>query len=129
MRIRHMVWVSGLIMLLLGAIGCGLRCPEPTPPETTLTVATGKTFTLVLEANPTTGYEWNLAETLDPARVELLDATYRSCRPVTTGSGGRSIWKFRAVDPGETTIQLGYYPPDKSRNVPAYTVTFTITVD
>jgi predicted secreted protein len=44
------------------------------------------------------------------------------------GSGGVDVWTFRAVNPGDTKIVLGYYPPSNETE-PDETVTFSIRVE
>jgi len=44
------------------------------------------------------------------------------------GSGGVDVWTFRAVNAGDTTIVLGYYPPGNDTD-PEETVTFSVQVE
>ena len=44
------------------------------------------------------------------------------------GSGGMDVWTFRTLDPGETKIVLGYYPPSNDTE-PDETVTFLVRVE
>ena len=112
--------------------------PNPTPeephllPDTTdafqpITANAGETFDIVLSANPTTGYRWNLIGELDANVVELVGQDYISQQPVLVGSGGVDVWTFRAINAGDTTIVLGYYPPGNETE-PDKTVTFSIHI-
>jgi hypothetical protein len=38
------------------------------------------------------------------------------------------VWTMRAINPGDTTIMLGYYPPGNDLE-PAETVIFSIAVE
>ena len=102
--------------------------PEPTDPTQLITVGAGETFELVLTANSSTGFHWELVEELDANVVELVSQDYIAQEPVMPGSGGMDVWTMRAINPGDTTIMLGYYPPGNDLE-PAETVIFSIAVE
>lgn len=102
--------------------------PEPTDHTQLITVTAGETFELVVPSNASTGYRWNIIPEPDASIVEFLAQDYIPEEPIMPGSGGVDVWTFRAVNPGDTTIVLGYYPPD-SETDPDETVTFSIHVD
>ena len=77
-----------------------------------ITVKAGETFDLVVPSNPLTGYRWDIIPELDVNIVEFVAQEYLAEEPVMPGSGGVAVWTFRAVNTGDTTIVLGYYPPD-----------------
>ncbi|HJR81286.1 MAG TPA: protease inhibitor I42 family protein [Anaerolineales bacterium] len=101
--------------------------PEPTDPTQLITVGAGETFDIVLPSNSSTGYRWNLVGELDETVVQFVSQNYMAQEPVIPGSGGVDVWTFRAVNTGDTTIELGYYPPS-SDTEPDETVTFSIQV-
>ena len=101
--------------------------PEPSDPTQLLTVRSGENFELVLPSNPSTGYRWMLVEELDANVVELLSQDYIAQQPIMPGSGGVDVWTMRAVNSGDATIMLGYYPPGNDIE-PAETVIFSIEV-
>lgn len=102
--------------------------PEPTDPTQLITVQAGETFDLVLTSNPSTGYRWQLVEELDANIVELVDQAYIAQDSTAIGSGGVDVWTMRALNSGDATIMLGYYPPDND-NEPAETIIFSIEVE
>lgn len=125
--------------------GCAIASPTPTPtlpptveptsslPEPTdftqlITVKAGETFDLVVPSNPSTGYRWDIIPELDETRIEFVAQDYVAEEPVVAGSGGVDVWTFRALDPGDTTIVLGYYPPGDQTD-PEEAVTFSIHVE
>ncbi|HRQ22405.1 MAG TPA: protease inhibitor I42 family protein [Anaerolineales bacterium] len=96
-------------------------------PAKQLEAASGNEFKIVIPSNPSTGYHWELMDELDETIVQFVSREYRADEPVMPGSGGADVWTFKAVSAGETTIQLGYYPP--SANEPAeQEVVFTLLV-
>jgi inhibitor of cysteine peptidase len=101
---------------------------EPTDHTQLITVKAGETFELVVPSNPSTGYHWDTLPELDVNVVEFVGQDYIPEQPIKPGSGGVDVWTFRAVNAGETTIALGYYPPDIDTD-PEETVTFSIRVE
>lgn len=101
---------------------------EPTDPTQLITVKAGETFDLVVPSNPSTGYHWDIIPELDANLVEFAEQNYFADQPVVPGSGGMEVWTFRAINPGDTTIVLGYYPPNDDADAEE-TVTFSIRVE
>ena len=100
--------------------------PEPTDHPQLITVKAGETLELVVPSNSSTGYRWNIVPELDETIVELVEQ-YIAEQPVIPGSGGVEVWTLRAVNAGDTTVVLGYYPPSNT-NDPDEVVTFTTRV-
>jgi predicted secreted protein len=101
--------------------------PEPSDPTQLITVGAGETFDIILPSNSSTGYRWNLIGELDANVVQLVGQNYIAQQPVQPGSGGVDVWTFRAVNTGDATIELGYYPPTSDIE-PDEKVTFSIQV-
>ncbi|HEX5837400.1 MAG TPA: protease inhibitor I42 family protein [Anaerolineales bacterium] len=102
--------------------------PEPTDPSQLIVVSPSQTFDIVLPSNPSTGYHWDLVRELDANLLQLVEQTYIAEQPVIPGSGGMDVWTLSAIATGETTIELGYYPPSGDAQ-PQETVTFSIRVE
>ncbi len=68
----------------------------------------GETFTVELEGNPTTGYEWQLAQ--DDARFRLINKDYA---PPSTSIGAATKERFQieALQSGSTTLTFKYKRP------------------
>jgi inhibitor of cysteine peptidase len=96
-------------------------------PAKQLEAAAVNEFKIVIAANPSTGYHWELAGELDEEIVQFVSREYRAGKPVMPGSGGVDVWTFKAVAAGETTITLGYYPPSSGEEA-EQVVTFSLTV-
>ncbi len=122
-----------LAALALGACG-GKTTPAPTPslvisdPGKQIEVNAGNEFKIVIDSNPTTGYHWEQIGNLDAAVVQFVSKDYRTEGTPMPGSGGKDVWTFKAVAPGQAAITLGYYPPSNTPVDPAQTVTFTVVV-
>lgn len=77
------------------------------------TLPVGDSFTLVLNSNPTTGYEWNLAS-WDEAIMALSSRDFISGNNDMAGQGGQQYFKFQALKPGSTELNLNYARPWES---------------
>lgn len=102
--------------------------PDPTDPTQLITVKAGETFDIMLPSNSSTGYRWQFVGELDTGVIQLVGQDYIAQQPVIPGSGGMDVWTFQAVNAGDTTVELGYYPPSNDA-VPDETVTFSIHVE
>ena len=65
-----------------------------------------ESFSVVLEANPTTGYQWELD--FDSDYIQLLDTEYVPTSPELIGSGGQETFNFLALKSGKTEITFSY---------------------
>lgn len=118
-------------LLLAGFLtACSSKSMTPTDPEKAIDVRAGEEFTIILEANPTTGYHWEIVEdSLDETIVMFVSREYESTSdPGLVGGGGVDIWTFKAVNPGQATIRLGYYPPSNTPTQPERTETFDVNI-
>jgi len=97
-------------------------------PGRSIEVIAGNEFKIVIESNPSTGYHWELIGDLDDRVIQFISNDYRASEPVMPGSGGADVWVFKAIEAGETTITLGYYPPSNDPVDPQQTITFDVTV-
>lgn len=61
-----------------------------------------------LEENPTTGYRWAIDEIAGDA-LELEGDSFELPEDSGLGGGGRRTFRFRAVSPGTSRIQLKYW--------------------
>ena len=113
-----------LILPLVGASACGGGgLSNPAGP---IAVRRGQTFRITLDSNPTTGYAWRLGAPL-PDVVRLVESRYFPGPDAAhlMGAGGREVWTFQAVQPGQGAIQLEYA---RSAGPAGRTATFTVQV-
>ena len=118
-----------LVSISLTACGGDALAAKVTDAQQPIMVGVGKEFTIILEANPTTGYHWEVMGELDQDVVEFIKTDYTSTsEPNLVGGGGLDIWTFKAVNAGETRVTLGYYPPSNDPVDPQQATTFTVIV-
>jgi len=108
-QVRRSILVAGLLISLVLFSGCGGGDVEISAEDngSQVTLAVGQTLVLSLESNPTTGYEWEMAE-MDEAILKETLHEYKSYWVFLIGSGGKDIWRFRAEAEGKTTLTLNY---------------------
>lgn len=115
-------------MLVLAVAACSLFASEPGPRPADLVAATGRTFTVTLDANRSTGFQWELAKPLDEDVVRLAGTAYEQAPGAAPGAGGKEIWTFDAVAPGWTKIELSYRRPWEEM-APAKISVFSVEVE
>jgi len=98
-------------------------------PEQLIDVSVGQEFRIVLDSNPTTGFEWQLAAPLDEPLVTLVGDAYSvPPTPGRTGAGGKHTWTFRAMRRGQTVIALKYSRSWEKGVDPLKKIIFTVIV-
>lgn len=127
--IRRLVLLTLAAVALLAAVACQPTVREYTSAATDIAVKQGERFTIALDGNRTTGYQWQLAQPLDTSIVTLVSSTYQPSNAGTAGAGGREVLTFQSVARGATTVDLEYVRPWE-KDVPAGKIsTFRVTVE
>jgi len=114
---------------LLGLLLAG--CAGPSPLTLTerddgraLVVPVGTRLDLNLAETVSTGYRW-VAASGDPTRLVPTD-TRRDTPPGPPGQGGRVIFSYQVIAPGETTLAARYERPWERESSAARRVTIRI---
>jgi len=76
----------------------------------------GDTLEIVLDANPTTGYQWK-ALPWNTKVIEQIDKPVYKSRSEAIGSGGELTFYFKALSTGQTPLEFIYFR-DFEKNVP-----------
>jgi inhibitor of cysteine peptidase len=92
-----------LLSTLVSLPFCGLAADAPR-----VTTKPGRQFSITLESNPTTGYQWQLAKPVTGTCVALVTNQFLRPKSKLTGAPGKEVWKFKALRPGEAQIELQY---------------------
>lgn len=128
---KRILAVGVLVLMVVAAVVTGVMTRASGGDKIagdTFETSVGRTFTLVLDANPTTGYSWS--QTIkDTNVVTYVDNAYVATPrdPQVVGGGGTDTFTFKAVGKGTTTITLVYARPWESVP-PAQTRTIVVTV-
>ena len=75
--------------------------------------------TLVLDANPTTGYQWEPATEPDAAVMKIVSDTYEAGGSDAMGAGGTQRIVIEGVAAGTATLELRYVRPWEADAPPA----------
>lgn len=94
----------------------------------TIKTTVGKKFVITMDANATTGYEWQLANPIDDNLIKLVSSIYNPYKTGRLGSGGKSIWTFKAVRAGKTQISFKYIRPWEKNTRTANETTYIVTI-
>ncbi len=121
------------IVLLIAPVAFAASCTKPvyltaTDNTRTIALAKGQRVTISLEANPTTGYHWELAECDSAILAPQGEPTYTASRTPSIGSGGQASWRFRAMAEGKTELRLVYRRSWEDKAEPEQTFTATVVV-
>ncbi len=98
---------------------------EPDEPSS---VCVGQQFSIGLEANPSTGYAWQLDQPLDVSLIQFITNLYIQPASELLGAPGRELWVFKAIGQGQARIVLKYVRPWQKDSAPAKLNTFRLIV-
>jgi predicted secreted protein len=71
-----------------------------------ITVKKGQEFTIILESNPTTGYQW--IPTFNTSIINLVSHNFQPSTTKLMGSPGTDIFKFKATNQGTESLKMIY---------------------
>jgi inhibitor of cysteine peptidase len=94
-------------------------------------VDAGQTLVLTLESNPTTGFRWEVVGAKDDVLRQRGDAEFKVASeldPPPPGTGGVEIFRFDAVEAGETLLELVYHQPWEEGVEPLETFSIQVIV-
>ncbi len=101
---------------------------EEMHPRQKIELTLGDELEVVLDGNPTTGYQWQVAM-LD---MEILDwrggPIYTASTPGLVGSRGSFSFRFRALKRGRVALKLVYRRPGEEKAHPIKTLLVKVTV-
>lgn len=135
---RRITCTLGVLLAILSlTVGCNpLELLQGLPSELTLTEADngrsidlpqGRTLAIKLEANPSTGYTWEVAE-LNPPILRQEGAVEFKPNSTLIGAPGTMTFRFKAINTGNTTLELIYHRPWEQDVAPLKTFTLQVSV-
>ncbi len=99
---------------------------EFTNPAQRIRVPVGVSFTINVNANPTTGYTWEIG--YDQSLLRLVKR-YTPSGTGMIGAGGVETFEFEGMKAGETEISLNYKRSFEPNNPALETKNFKVTVE
>ena len=123
-------WVLVLI-IAMAMTGCGSpKVTAYTESGKTITTSADQEFTISLQANPTTGYDWKTSS-FDTNLISLVKKDYNqddhTGKPLV-GSGGTDFFTFKALKAGEAKITFIYYRPWEAPKPEDQRQVFTVVI-
>jgi inhibitor of cysteine peptidase len=97
-----------IIILMLLSLSSYASAETNSGTTNTIKATVGKEFVITLDANATTGYEWQLAAPIDDKLINLVSSEYVPYETGLVGSGGKSVWTFKAIQAGKAQISFKY---------------------
>ncbi|MGZ7095737.1 MAG: protease inhibitor I42 family protein [Methanobacterium sp.] len=87
------------------------NCIIPAKEEKQINIKLNENFKIILKSNRSTGYGWSY--NYNSEYIQLIDENYipDTHDPWIVGSGGKSIFEFKAIKQGESDITLKYLRP------------------
>lgn len=110
----------------VSAASRGIKSEVQSLSNATISTAVGKNFTIALDSNPSTGYQWQV-KNIDNSTTKLLNDQFVQPSSNLLGASGKQILAFQALKQGHTTIELQYVRPFQP-NSPAMTYSVDVTV-
>ena len=118
-----------LFLALLIVFFAASSCPaQKSNPAEMIETQKGRKFTITLPANPTTGYQWQLAKPLNDKMIKLISSEYIADDTLLIGSGGKQVWKFRAIKDGYAAIAFKYVRSWEKKEEPADEKYFIVNI-
>jgi len=123
------------LMIFLIMILFWIQCTSPTIQKTeedsgtTVEMKNGHHLDVVLDANPTTGYEWKIMN-MDTTILALIVTEYQpdEAPPGLLGAGGKSTFHFKSENSGETLLKIIYHRSFEVNIPPVDTFELTVIV-
>ena len=100
------VAVISILMVSLIA-GCG-GVDAYTDSEQVINTTVNQEFTIALDSNPTTGYNWEASYDENMLSLEKEEYNPDEKAPGLLGAGGTQYYRFQALKVGETEITVTY---------------------
>jgi inhibitor of cysteine peptidase len=131
---RYILILINTFVLSLILMACGPEIYRPKlvrvteeDNEDTVSLNIGDKLEVLLEGNPTTGFQWETIGDFSPYLRQLGEPVYEPTGE-GIGSGGKMIFAFEAVSAGQTWLELVYHQPFDEETPPSKTFGQTVVV-
>jgi len=108
---NHLVIASApLILLSLFSAGGKTVMITQAQNQSKVRVKKDASFQLLLNANPTTGFDWRIVS-YDSAIIQIKQKSFIQSETHRMGAPGKQVFKFKAIAAGATDLRLIYVRP------------------
>lgn len=128
---RALSMAALLSLLLAGTAGCSPPKEVKLGTEDNgrqIELRRGQTLVITLEANPTTGYTWEVREPSEERILRQAGEAEFQPQSELMGAPGVQILRFEAVSAGQTTLNLVYHRPWEEGVEPLETFSLQVVV-
>ena len=127
---KNIVFLCLFLFILAGSTAFGSTAITVTPADSgkTITVRRGEIVRVELPSHGGTGFLWQ-ADPFDRAHLELLTTESGNEHPnKMSGETVISLWDFKAIQAGETTLTMRLYRPWEGKEKAAETFSVIIKI-
>jgi len=97
--------------------------------DTAVSAKVGEKLKVILEANPTLGFQWQEnVGIVDASIIRQAEHRFVPSKTDALGSPGQDVWTFEALKKGTTIISIECSRPWEDRNLGVWEITITTTV-
>ncbi len=126
-RTKYQLLILVGMLILLSACGGGKIKINDTDNGRPVAAKVGQTIVLELNANPTTGYSWQINQ-IDTTILQQVGEVQYDSDSTLLGSGGTETIIFEVIGSGATTLMLNYQRPWEEGIAPIDVFILHITV-
>lgn len=124
-------WSLLVLVVVLGLlVGCGATEVKLgiAASDSTQKLVSGQVIAITLDANPTTGFGWQVVGELPSCLQQIGEPEYKAAKNSAglVGAGGTQTLRFKVVAAGSAKLVLGYMRSFEKDTAPAQTYTLTI---
>ena len=100
------------------------------PDGTSIRIRLGGEVMVKLDTNLTTGYQWMAPAAIGPVLSVIGNPIYvnKGNEPRFIGAGGTNVFRFKAEQAGQVTLQFDHKRPWEANAAPAKSVRYTVVV-
>ena len=128
-RYKKNLFISSFLLLFAMASNLNGKTVllEEADNGTRVVLNVGDTLSIKLKSNATTGYSWSASDL--PSSLQLTGAKTVPGKAGRVGEPGFQTLTFKAVAPGDSTLQLNYARPFEKNSPPAKTFHVSISIE
>ncbi|MDD2797946.1 MAG: protease inhibitor I42 family protein [Bacteroidales bacterium] len=124
-----MKFTYSIILYLFVLTACQTTSKSEKKNQTNIISLIHQKFTVELESNPSTGYQWKWINETTGSKVEKIGEEFISLpQKGKVGVGGTTKLTFKGLRKGFDTLKFVYVRPWEKGAQPAKTATFTIEI-
>jgi inhibitor of cysteine peptidase len=119
------ILIIAVSVILFFVLFFGIRGAED---DRIIEATAGRSFTITLDSNPSTGYQWEISKQPDRSMLELVDTKYIPSEIEIPGAPGKEEWTFKTIKTGKAIISFDYVRPWEKDELPVQTESFIIII-